>query len=209
MIGAVAGYINRIRVLRARPGELLNSGAVAPGAIVSARHPEISVPADMLELWRVFDGMTHVEGVTLDDLWLEGAFYFFSEQEALDDYAVCFPLWESETTFREYWPMGFFPVATPGDGSRLLVNCIPGSPTHGAVYELFHGVGVSKSSVSIAQYFLTAAAWLAEGATWLDRQKRIDRNFENSTAIAARLNPNCDSWDDSLPPACETKDWLT
>lgn len=195
MTSAIADHLNALRELGARPTTFLNAGAVKPGVTTAERYPELSLPADVLELWRQFDGVKHIDGTTLEQLWLDGSFYFLSEAEAANDYAVCFDLWEFDETFEDYWPKGFYPIATPGDGSRLLINCNLNAPTFGAVYELFHGDGVSKSANSLSDYFLTASAWLAEGATWLDERKCVDRDFEKSSIIARRLNPGCDSWD--------------
>lgn len=208
MSSVIAAYLDDLRRLGAEPVRFLNPGAADAGQRFRQRYPELDPPDDLFAMWRTFDGLSYEQPTTCDQVWLEGAFYILSEAEALDDYAASIPLWESDETFADYWPRGFFPFAKPGDGSRLLVNCLRRSPTYGAVYELFHGVGISKSSRSITDYFATASAWLAEGVTWLDERKYVSRDLEKSRLIAARLNPGCDSWDDNLPPAYEMKDWL-
>ncbi|MEQ1709318.1 MAG: SMI1/KNR4 family protein [Terricaulis sp.] len=208
MSEAIANYVGSLKRLGARAAEFLRQGSPSPGEKVRLAFPDLEPPPDLLALWRVFDGTEHVEGTTLEQMWLEGAFYFFSEEEAIDDYAAALPLWANDEGFAEYWPPKFFPIAKPGDGSRLLVNCIRDSPTKGAVYELFHGVGICKASSSVARYFETASGWLDAGAIWLDDARCLDRDFTVASAIAARLNPGCDNWDDSLPPAYKARDWI-
>lgn len=208
MTSAVEKYLDDLKRRGAEAVRFLNNGSQHAGEKLALAHPELSVPPDLLTMWRVFDGLSYDQPSKCDQVWLEGAFYVLSEQEAVDDYAACLSLWADDPEFKDYWPNGFFPFAKPGDGSRLLVNCVPESSTHGAVYELFHGVGVSKSANSISDYFVTALAWLKEGATRLDDRSYVERDFEASRLIAARLNPDCDRWDDSLPPASVTKDWL-
>lgn len=208
MSAPIAAYLDELKRRGAAPLRVLRPGAPDAGRRMAAAFPELSAPADLLALWRLFDGLSYHQPSTSEQAWLEGAFYTLSEAQAVTDYEVCSPLWRDDPKFEEYWPKGLFPFATPGDGSRLLVNCIAASPTHGAVYELFHGIGVSKCAPSISQYFATASAWLEQGGVHLDARACVVRDFEKASNIAARLNPGCDAWDDTLPRAYDVKDWL-
>lgn len=199
-------YVDALRRQNAKAATFLQPGNPNAGAALRAAFPDLDVPEDVLALWRAFNGIAPSGDTPLGDLWLDGVFYFYSENEAIDDYRVSVDL-QSQEGFGEYWPLGFVAVGTPGDGSRLLVNCIPGSPTHGSVYELLHGDGLYRRAESLSRYFETVLVWLERGATRVTFNGQVEPDFARAKTIARELNPSCDGWDDTLPPAHESKDW--
>jgi len=203
---AFTAYVDALRQRNARSVTFLRPGSPYAGAGVREAFPDLTLPHDVFTLWASFDGVAPTGETPLGDIWLDGVFYFHSEEEAVADYRIALSM-QNEADFASYWPAGFFPVATPGDGSRLLVNGIAGSPTQGAVYELIHGDGLYRRASSLARYFETALAWLERGATRVTFNGQVEPDFARAKTIARELNPGCDGWDDSLPPAHESKDW--
>jgi hypothetical protein len=190
-------YVDALRRQKAKAVTFLQPGNPSAGAAIAAEFPDLAVPEDVIALWRAFNGVAPTG---------ETPFYFFAEAEAIEDYRGALTLQDQEE-FRDYWPAGFFPVGSPGDGSRLLVNCIPGSPTHGSVYELIHGDGLYRRADTLSRYFETALVWLERGATRVTCNGQVEPDFARAKTIARELNPGCDGWDDTLPPAHEIKDW--
>lgn len=199
-------YVDALRRQNAKAVTFLQPGNPSAGAAIAAEFPDLDVPEDVIALWRAFNGVAPTGETPLGDVWLDGVFYFYAEAEAIEDYRGALTLQDQEE-FRDYWPAGFFPVGSPGDGSRLLVNCIPGSPTHGSVYELIHGDGLYRRADTLSRYFETALVWLERGATRVTFNGQVEPDFARAKTIARELNPGCDGWDDTLPPAHEIKDW--
>jgi hypothetical protein len=56
---------------------------------------------------------------------------------------------ETESDAPDYWPAGFVPFLSDGSGSYVVLNCIQGSPTYGAVYDMSEGVGCNRISSSL------------------------------------------------------------
>jgi hypothetical protein len=191
---AVPAYLDAIREGGAKVSGWLRPGTPDALSLLNEHLPELAPPGELAALWACFDGIEGPEEATLADLWLDGAFRFYSVGQAINDYRVCYELWAADPAFEDYWPKGFLPIATPGDGSRLLVNCIKDSATHGSVYELLHGSGVTRSSASIGRYFETAKAWLAGGALKVNEAGQLDIDFAAAGQIARGMNPDCDSW---------------
>lgn len=204
---AYLAYVDALRRLNARAVTFLKPGNANAGQAVRAAYPDLALPADVEALWRAFNGVTPSGDTPLGDIWLDGMFHFLSEAEAIDDYREALAL-QGEEGFSEYWPRGFFPVATPGEGSRLLVNCIADSPTRGAVYELTHGVGVCRVATSLTRQFEITLVCLERGAIQVTLSGQIEPDFSRVREIARELDPGCDGTDDTLPPAYESKDWL-
>lgn len=206
-VNAHLAYVDALRRLNARAVTFLKPGNANAGQGVRAAYPTLALPADVEAVWRAFNGIGPTGETPLGDIWLDGMFYLLSEAEAIDDYREALAL-QGEQGFSDYWPLGFFPVATPGDGSRLLVNCIAGSPTHGAVYELTHGVGVCRVATSLARQFEITLVCLERGAIQVTPGGQVEPDFARVSEIARELDPGCDGTDDTLPPAYESKDWL-
>lgn len=194
-MSVIDAYIAELRQKGAKSASLLLPGM--PGALATLKKelPKLSPPTDLGELWKAFDGAAG-ENELLDDLWLDGTFYFFSVAEAVEDYRICDDLRASDSDFEEYWPTGYLPIATPGDGSRLLVDCVAGSKTHGSVFELFHGIGIARSAASIEAYFKTARAWLDKGVMTVTADGKLDIDHERASEIARQMNPDCENWAD-------------
>jgi hypothetical protein len=190
---AVAAYLDAIREGGAKVSAWLRPGTPDALSLLNEHLPELAPPGELAALWACFDGIDAPEDALVNDAWLDGAFRFYSVGQAINDYRVCYDLWAADPAFEDYWPKGFLPIATPGDGSRLLVDCIKDSPTHGNVFELLHGSGVTRSSASVGRYFETVGAWLAGGALKVnDGQLFID--FAAASEIARGMNPDCNSW---------------
>ena len=135
---------------------------------------------------------------------------FLGEEEAVDDYMMATRLQNRmNPNFAQYWPKGFVPVASPGDGSRLLVNCVQGfANAFGA--RLLPGPRGGSSLVwraSMGQYFETMLDWLDTGAISVDREGVVRLNMAAAARVASTMNPDCDAWDDAMPPAHVTRDW--
>jgi hypothetical protein len=202
---AVVAYLDAIREGGAKVSGWLRPGTPDALSLLNEHLPELAPPGELAALWACFDGIEAPEDALLGDLWLDGAFRFYSVGQAINDYQACDDLWATDPGFEYYWPRGFLPIATPGDGSRLLVDCIKDSPTHGNVFELLHGSGMTRSSASVGRYFETVAAWLAGNALKIeDGQLIID--FAAAGEIARGMNPDCDSWGAVAAPAAKTED---
>ncbi|MGB0906333.1 MAG: SMI1/KNR4 family protein [Maricaulaceae bacterium] len=169
---------------------------------------KLSVPQDVFEFWGMMNGVKAGVETSYDQLWLDGTFRFYSAKEAADDYKVCLPLWDDDEDFKDYWPVGFLSIGSPGDGSRLLVNCRAASPTYGHIYELFHGMGLSLHAKSLTDYFKTQIALFDAGVLTVEDDGALDIDFDKNDAIAAPLNPNCDAYNSDLTPAYDSKNWL-
>lgn len=155
----------------------------------------IALPDDLRQLWSIFDGMSVPEGTLMQYTCLDGTFSYLSVEEAAEDFEVSVDLWEKDQEFENYWPKGFVPIGTPGDGSRLLVNCLAGSSTFGSVYELLHGIGVSRMAVSLSQYFKTLNAFLASGALSVANDGEVLVDFDSCQKIGRHMNPGCNHYD--------------
>lgn len=205
---ALRTVIKRLKHRDAEAARRVLPGRNDGGEKLARAFPKLKPPEDLMTLWQVMDGVDLVGDPSLEALWLDGVNAFLSEDEAIDDYITAQRLQADEPDFAEYWPEGFVPVASPGEGSRLLVNCVKDSPTHGALYTLDHGVGLSRMSRSLGQYFETILDWLDTGALNVDAHGFVKLDLEAASRIAATMNPGCDAWDDAMPPAHETRDWV-
>lgn len=192
-MSAIAAYVAELQKRRAKAATLLRPGMPNALARLKKELPILAPPADLGELWAVFDGAAG-DNELLDDLWLDGTFYIFSLAEAVEDYRICDDIRAGDPDFEDYWPTGYLPIATPGDGSRLLVDCVAGSPTHGSVFELFHGIGIARSAASIEAYFRTAHAWLEKGVLKVMPDGKLDIDHERASDIARGMNPDCENW---------------
>lgn len=168
---------------------------------------DLVIPQSLLDFWAVANGTNLDKEPTCDQIWLDGVFYYYSHTQAYDDYQICLNLWESDENFESYWPKGFLPIGSPGDGSRLLVNCNSQSPTYGHIYELFHGIGVSKHTISLDQYFKTKISVFEMNGLFV-KDGIVELNFDIADKLSANMNPGCDAYDDNLLPAYEAQDWL-
>lgn len=155
----------------------------------------VTLPAELCELWSMIDGMSVPDDTLMQYTWLDGTFCYFCVEEAAHDYEVSLGLWEQDQYLKDYWPQAFVPIGTPGDGSRLLVNCLASSPTYGSVYELFHGEGISRISESLSQYFKTLNACLANGALTVTHDGEVAVDFDAFYNIGRQMNPGCDHFD--------------
>lgn len=183
---------------------------IAPGQVLGrefADCAEIDIHPEVIALWARMNGVLDFEGQILDDLWFDGQYFYFSIGESRADYQVTLDLVADDPTIDDYFPRGFVPVGSPGDGSRLLVNCRTGSPTYGAVYDLMHGMGARRLSASLDRYFETLCAFFEHGALSVNEAGQVDIDFEKIDLIGVPMNPGCDGYDTSLTPAYETFDW--
>ncbi|MBT8494472.1 MAG: SMI1/KNR4 family protein [Deltaproteobacteria bacterium] len=189
---------------------LVNDGASDEEVAKLEQVPGCTFPADVVAMFRVMNGLARTEDTTYDQLWVDGTFAWFSIDEAIADYQTTEELRANDKPegFDVYWPTGFFPIGTPGDGSRLLVNCRNGSPTYGAVYELFHGDGLSRHANSLTAYVQTVATALAQRVITVDDDGCLEPDEDAYNRTGRQLNPGCDATDDSLPSASVAKDWL-
>ena len=205
---AIRSTRKRLKDLGSEAARRLKPGHKIGGAKLAHTFPELSVPDDLYALWQETDGVDLEGDPALDALWLDGMNAFLSEEEAIDDYVMASRLQADEPEFGQYWPRGFVPVASPGEGSRLLVNCVKGSPTHGALYMLDHGVGLSRMTISLGQYFETILDWVDTNSLRINRDGVVELNLDASMKVAHTMNPGCDAWDGAMPPAHETRDWV-
>lgn len=192
-MSVVDAYVAALKKKGAKSASLLRPGMPDALAKLKKELPKLSPPAGLGVLWKFFDGAAG-ENELLDDLWLDGTFFYLSVDEAIEDYRICDDIRAEDASFEDYWPTGYLPIATPGDGSRLLIDCVAGSPTHGSVFELFHGIGIARSAASIEAYFKTAQAWLDQGALTVTPDGKLDIDHERASEIARKLNPNCENW---------------
>ncbi len=163
---------------------------------------------DVIALWQTFNG-TVQNDAPLGKLWLDGTFFYLGAEDSREDYRISEPMWLEDPTFAEYMPPRFIAVGSPGDGSRLMVNCDTASPTYGAVYELFHGIGVRKRSMSLARHFETLIAQLDTGALTCTQDGEMNMDFEAEKIMGQKLNPGCNHWDYTLPTCQDAPDWRT
>jgi hypothetical protein len=63
----------------------------------------------------------------------------------------------------DHWPRGFLPVLADGGGSYVVVNCLAGSPTYGAVYDADESVGCCRVANSLADFFQAATQEVRQG----------------------------------------------
>lgn len=162
---------------------------------------DVALPKELRQLWSRFNGMTVPESTLLEFTWLDGIFCYLSVADAAIEYQTALELWDQDQDFEAYWPRAFVPIGTPGDGSRLLVNCLDGSPTYGSVYELFHGLGVSRISASLSRYFETLNACLKEGAISFTGEGEVSLDFDAFALIGKQYNPRCDRFDETCSKA--------
>ena len=69
-------------------------------------------------------------------------------------------------------------------------------------------MGLARSARSLGQYFETMLDWLDTGAMSVDPLGVVRLNDILATQVASTMNPDCDAWSDSMPPAHETRDWV-
>jgi hypothetical protein len=169
--------------------------------------PEVSLPEDLVKFWGVMNGISEPEGTTYEHIWIDGQFVYFSIDQSVNDYRITKELIVKDPKMADYWPIGFVPIGTPGDGSRLLVNCIKDSPTYGAVYELFHGDGVSRLSATLSDYFKMLDELFDCGTISVLESGEVELNFDEYHEKGREMNPRCDGFDDTIQPASMSMDW--
>ncbi len=202
---AFAVYLEKLGTAGATAVDWLNPGTTDVSAVEDLGH--VTLPDDLRHLWERFDGMNVPDGTLMDQGLLDGQYCYLGVAEAGRDYQVTLSLYRQEPEFETYWPKGFLPIGTPGDGSRLLINCRAGSPTFGAVYDLMHGVGVARLSNSLIRYFETLVACVDQGVIKVSRTGSVELDFSGFREVGKRMNPGCDGFDDGLAPAADSEDW--
>ena len=190
---AIREYLDAISTQNARAPSWVRPGTDDISAFDAV--DVVSLPEELRQLWSSFNGMSVPEGTLLQFTWLDGTYEYFSVEEAAQDFEVSVDLWAKDQDFKKYWPIGFVPLGTPGDGSRLLVNCLASSPTYGSVYDLLHGVGVSRISGSLSQYFKTLNACLASSALTVADDGEVSVDIDAYRKIGRQMNPGCDHFD--------------
>ena len=140
---ALRMVISRLKQKQAEAADRLCPGRTNAGELLKASFPDLKPPEDLKVMWREMNGVSIEGDPSLESLWLDGQNAFLGEEEAVDDYMMATRLQNDEPEFAQYWPKGFVPIASPGDGSRLLINCVTDSPTFGAVYFLGSRCGIS------------------------------------------------------------------
>ena len=163
----------------------------------------LTIPQDLIDFWQVIKGVEPDLQTTVERTWFDGTFTYFSDQESLVDYQAWREACKKNPQMNDwYMPEGFLPIGSPGDGSRILMNCRDKSPTFGQLYELFHGIGLSKLSESLVQYFRTLLLAFGDGLSIVDGVVEIhEKKFKK---LAAMMNPGCSGCYD-IP---QVQDWL-
>lgn len=189
-------YLTKLKQSNARVTNWLSDGTELTDEF--AVFPEISIPEDLHTFWANLNGVSEPQDTTLEYLWLDGQFMFYSIDQSLSDYKITLNLINDDPEFAKYWPIGFLPIGTPGDGSRLLVNCVHGSPTYGSVYELFHGDGISRLTKSLSKYFLMLDQLFDSGTIKVLESGEIEIDFDEYREKGRDMNPGCDRFDDNI-----------
>lgn len=195
-----------LKKLKDADAETLNFYSIKSGVIEVQPFIDLNLvlPKDLQDFWSVVKGVENETNTTVEKTWLDGTFTYFSAEESLIDYNVWQDVCEQNLEMKDwYMPSGFLPIGSPGEGSRILVNCRKSSPTHGHVYELFHGIGLTKLSENLSQYFRTLILAFNHGLSVKDGYVNVDESQFNK--IAAMMNPGCSGWYD-IP---QTQDWLS
>ena len=63
-------------------------------------------------------------------------------------------------------------------------------------------------TISLGQYFETILDWVDTNSLRINRDGVVELNLDASMKVAHTMNPGCDAWDDAMPPAHETRDWV-
>jgi hypothetical protein len=205
-LAPAATFLDRVRSMGAVAANYVRPPYEGDVRAIFADIEGVHLPDDLVALWQTFDGCEQHQA-TLGEQWLDGVFVYLGAEAAREDYAISEPMWAEDPSFADYMPQRFIAVATPGDGSRLMVNCDAASPTHGAVYELFHGVGLSKRSFSLARHFETLNAMLNEGSLTCDAGGMMQMDFDAARPVGKAMNPGCNHWDNTLPTCYDAPDW--
>jgi len=108
--------------------------------------------------------------------------------------------------YPDYWPAGFLPILMDGGGSYVVVNCLSGSPTYGAVYDMSEGVGCTRISDSLRAFIIASTQEAAQGlrkysgeySTTIEAREYLDKAgplFGNSHYFArADMSANVVDW---------------
>jgi cell wall assembly regulator SMI1 len=124
---------------------------------------ELSIPDD---LRRFFAHANGYDDALCDELDLfEPVFawgmFLLGVEDSRHHYASGPPCLAEENP--DYWPLGFVPILWDGSGNYVVVNCRPGSPTYGAVYDMCEGVGCNRVSDSIPAFLDASAREVVSG----------------------------------------------
>ena len=201
----IAAYLGKLRRADAAVVGLLRPGTGDVSAF--DRFDAVRLPPEVLRMWAVFDGTRTPADVTPGKTWIDGEFCLLGVKDACEAYGISCDLRQSQADFHTYLPAGFVPIGTPGEGSFLMLNARPGSPTYGAVYELFKGVGLTRASDTLTCHFETLNAAFDAGALWVGSEGYVDVDLERMSGIGRRINPGCDRYDDGLTEAQVLRDW--
>jgi hypothetical protein len=108
--------------------------------------------------------------------------------------------------YPDYWPSGFLPILMDGGGSYVVVNCLSGSPTYGAVYDMTEGVGCTRISDSLRDFIAASTREAVQGlrtysgdfSTTINAREYLDKAgplFDNSPYFArADMSANVVDW---------------
>lgn len=81
----------------------------------------------------------------------------------------------------DYVGIGFVPFLTDHNGSYEFVNCDPKSPTFGAIYTLFEGIGSVRVAADLEQYFKACHQLLLDGVYFLNERGELNVRIEDET----------------------------
>ena len=122
---------------------------------------KVELPADLITYFQIIDGYDSVKEHNYED-----------ESTEIAGGMVAMSILESYNAAKSagfngeedvYWPYGFVPILFNYDADYIVVNCVKGSPTYGAVYDLTEGVGVNLLAYSLTHFLECSAQELTSG----------------------------------------------
>ena len=184
-------------VLREHLRTLKRPGTLAPKPI-SQRDlpPEVTIGEELGNWFRLVDGT---------DAELAWGMQPMALEDSINDH-------EMAGEYPDYWPSGFLPILMDGGGSYVVVNCLAGSPTYGAVYDMTEGVGCTRISDSLTSFIAASTREAVQGlrtysgdsSTTINRREYLDKAgplFENSPYFArADMGANVVDWTPGAKP---------
>jgi len=185
------------KVLREHLRALGRSDPPAPGLLPAVEMPPNVSLGEELRTW-----FQLVNGASDELAW-------GMEPMSLDDSVEHH---EMAGEYPDYWPSGFLPILMDGGGSYVVVNCVSGSPTYGAVYDMTEGVGCTRISDSLSAFIAASTQEAAQGlrkysgdfSTTIDAREYLDRVgplFGNSPYFArADMSANVVDWTPGARP---------
>jgi hypothetical protein len=166
----------------------LNPGLAEPKIQKAFLSENLHAPRDVVDLWHWRNGTKILPHVTkLDDIQFFPGFYFFSMEDALEQYRAM--------RNDRRWDPRWVPLFASGGGDFYAVQLDRSDPTSSLIVGFLLGVDEHPIEYqSVEKMCETIATCFERGVFFVTPEGYLDMDDAGHTAIARQINPDVELW---------------